>query len=232
MSVGNRMMRPAASQAASPEPIAIETEKTARQVSPTSSEPPSTFLTSGTSNPTTTAPTSQNQLVTMAPHQMRRSSRRCLSRSKVEAAMFQRIARSGAASPVGGMSRLRAPAGEREHDHQQRERGRVAAAFRRHAADDQAEQDRDEGRPFHQRVAGRQLGAGQMIGQDAVFDGPEQRADHPVQEQRDEQDQHRVDGESDDRDDRDRDFGELQPLGDRGLVEPVRDLAAERREEK
>ena len=39
-------------------------------------------------------------------HQIRRSSRRCFSRSQVEAAMFERTTRFGAASPVGGMNLL------------------------------------------------------------------------------------------------------------------------------
>ena len=108
MSVGSRMMRPAASQAASPEPTAIETEKMARQAVTTSSVPPNTFFTSGGNSESETAPTSQNQLVTMAPHQIRRSSRRCLSRSVVETKILRRIARSGAASPVRGMNRLAA----------------------------------------------------------------------------------------------------------------------------
>ena len=68
--VGSRMMRPAASQAARPEPTAIEIEKMARQVVTTSSSPPSTFFTSGGISESATAPTSQNQLVTMrAPQQ-------------------------------------------------------------------------------------------------------------------------------------------------------------------
>src|SRR5262245_63240802 len=75
ISVGNRMIRPAASQAASPEPMAIETEKIARQVVTTSSLPPSTFFTSGGISESATAPTSQNQLVTSAPHQDRKSTR-------------------------------------------------------------------------------------------------------------------------------------------------------------
>ena len=58
---------------------------------------------------------------------------------------------------------------------------------RRQPADDGAEQDRDEGRALDQRVAGRQLRALQMVGQDAVFDRAEQRRDHAEQEQRDEQ---------------------------------------------
>ena len=70
------MIRPAASQAASPEPIAIEIAKIALQVVMTSSVPPRTSFTRDCMTTVTTAPASQNQLVTNAPHQMRLSSRR------------------------------------------------------------------------------------------------------------------------------------------------------------
>src|SRR5664279_5675599 len=67
-SVGRITMRPAESQAARPDPTATATENTARKVVTTSSEPPSTVFTSGGRSDSTTAPTSQNQLVTSAPH--------------------------------------------------------------------------------------------------------------------------------------------------------------------
>ena len=54
----------------------------------------------------------------------------------------------------------RAPSTASENnDHQQAKIGRIAAALGGEAADDGAEQDRDEGRAFDQRVAGRQFGA-------------------------------------------------------------------------
>src|SRR5258707_1456213 len=104
--VGNRMIRPAASQAASPEPMAIEIEKIARQVVTTSSLPPSTFLTSGGISESATAPTSQNQLVTSAPHHSRGSSRRKFSNPTVERRTFFCTFKSGAACPVVVISRL------------------------------------------------------------------------------------------------------------------------------
>ena len=64
-------MRPAESHAARPEPTATATENTARNMVTTSSVPPSTVFTSGGSSDSTTAPTSQNQLVTSAPHHSR-----------------------------------------------------------------------------------------------------------------------------------------------------------------
>ena len=54
-------------------------------------------------------------------------------------------------------------------------------------ADDGAEQDGEEGPAFDQRIAGGQFVARQAIGQDAVFDRPEQRAERAEQKQRDEQ---------------------------------------------
>ena len=100
------MIRPAASQAASPEPTAIEIEKTARQVVTTSSLPPSTSFTKVGISDSATAPTSQNQLVTMAPHHRRGSSRRNRSSPLVEDSTFFWMVRPGAASPVRGISRL------------------------------------------------------------------------------------------------------------------------------
>ena len=106
MTVGRRMIRPAANQAASPEPMAIEIEKMAKHVVTTSSLPPSTFLTSGGISDSDTAPTSQNQLVTIAPHHRRRSSRRKFRSPTVERRTFACTLRSGAPSPVRGMNRL------------------------------------------------------------------------------------------------------------------------------
>ncbi len=64
-------MRPCAIQAARPEPIAIEIEKIARNTVTTSSVAPSMVFTSGGISESTTAPTSQNQLVTRPPHHSR-----------------------------------------------------------------------------------------------------------------------------------------------------------------
>ena len=74
-----------------------------------------------------------------------------------------------------------------------------------------AEQDGDEGRAFDQRVAGRQLFALQMIGQDAVFDRPEQRRDDAEEEQRDEEDRRcECSQKPTTRERRDADLGELE----------------------
>ena len=83
------------------------------------------------------------------------------------------------------------PAGERETHHQRGEDRRFAAA-RRQPTDDGAGQNRDEGRAFHQRIAGGQLLALEMVRQDAVFDRAEQRRDDAEASERDEQDRHRL----------------------------------------
>ena len=231
--VGSRMMRPAASHAARPEPTAMAIAKMARQSVATSSEPPSAFLTSGGNRTSASPPTAQNQQVTIAPHQMRESSRSCCTRSQVETAMF------GAHDEVGrGLAgrrdeQARDPARQRERDDQERKEDRIAAPLRCQPAGDGAEQDRDEGRALDQRVAGRQFRALQVIGQDAVFDRAEQRRDHAEQEQRDEQDQHaECRRKPTTASEGDADLDELQPLGHPGLVEAVGDLAAERRQEE
>ena len=113
ITVGNRMMRPAASQAARPDPTAMEIEKTARQAVTTSSLPPSAVVTRGGISESATAPTSQNQLVTSAPHNSRGSSRRNFNSPAVETSTLRRTTRSGAPGPVDGMSRL-APQHKRE----------------------------------------------------------------------------------------------------------------------
>ena len=75
-------MRPAASHAARPEPTATATEKMVRKIVMTSSVPPMSTVTSGGNNDRTSAPTSQNQLTTIAPHHSRGSARNCLIRSR------------------------------------------------------------------------------------------------------------------------------------------------------
>src|SRR5262249_56272688 len=61
-------------------------------------------LINGGSNDSTTMPTSQNQLVTNAPHHNFDSARKCLIIVKVEVAMLIVTFSCGAPSPVGGIS--------------------------------------------------------------------------------------------------------------------------------
>ena len=105
-SVGNRIMRPWASHAASAEPIATATENMVRKTVTTPSLPPIWNDTSGGNSDITSAPVSQNQLVTSAPHHSRGSPRMYLISAPVEAKMLRRMTRCGAPSPVGGMNRL------------------------------------------------------------------------------------------------------------------------------
>src|ERR1044072_8387879 len=64
------------------------------------------LFTSGGNNDRTTAPPSQNQLVTSAPHHKRRSPRRCWISSTVERTILVEITRSGAPDPTFGINRL------------------------------------------------------------------------------------------------------------------------------
>ena len=100
------MMRPAASHAARPEPTATATEKMVRNSVTTPAVPPMSKVTSGGSSDSTSAPTSQNQLATSAPHHSRGSPRMYLMSVPVETKMLRLIVRCGAPSPVGGMNRL------------------------------------------------------------------------------------------------------------------------------
>jgi hypothetical protein len=72
----------------------------------TPSLPPIRKVTSGGSSDSTMAPTSQNQLTTIAPHHSRGSAHTYLTRPIVEAAMLRLTVSCGAPSPVLGMSRL------------------------------------------------------------------------------------------------------------------------------
>ena len=137
----------------------------------TSSVAPIWNFTSGGRIDSTMAPTSQNQLTTSEPHHSRGSARRCLSSAPVETKMLRLMTRFGAPSPVCGMNRL-ATQHQRRHHHQPGKVQRIAAAARREATNDGAEQDGEECRAFDQRVAGGQFLALEMVGKDAVLDRP------------------------------------------------------------
>ena len=99
--VGSSTMRPAASQAARPEPMPTATEKTVKNSVTTRSVPSILKETSGSSNDSTSAPTSQNQLATIAPHHSRGSARTCLMSDPVDARML-RLMRDRARPPAFG----------------------------------------------------------------------------------------------------------------------------------
>src|SRR5580704_4575168 len=71
MSVGKMIMRPAASHAARPEPMATATAKMVKKAEKTTLVPLMLTFTSVGSNATTSAPTTQNQLTTIATHHSR-----------------------------------------------------------------------------------------------------------------------------------------------------------------
>ena len=106
IAVGNRIMRPAESQAARPEPTPIATAKTARKIVTTGSAPPSVCMTRDGSSDSRTAPTSQKMLVTTAQRHSRVSAHNSPSNLPVERRRLGSIARSGAARAVFGMNRL------------------------------------------------------------------------------------------------------------------------------
>ena len=54
----------------------------------------------------------------------------------------------------------------------------LAAASRRESGDDSADQDREKCPTFDERIAFRQLLAGEVVGQDAVLDRAEHGRDH------------------------------------------------------
>ena len=84
--------------------------------------------------------------------------------------------------------------------------------------------------PSTSALPGTSSSAFQMIGQNAVFDRPEQRRDAAEAEQRAIEQVERREPEARRRDELDEDLGELQPLRDRRLVMGVGDLAADRRQ--
>src|SRR5580704_15212598 len=88
ISVGKSTIRPCASQAASAEPTATATEKIVRKAVITASVPPILIVTSGGNSDRISAPTSQNQLTTRAPHHNRGSTRNCLMSEPVDTRML------------------------------------------------------------------------------------------------------------------------------------------------
>ena len=78
----------------------------------------------------------------------------------------------------------RCVAGDGDDHHLRHDAAAGAAVLRGQSAHDEAADDGGVGRALDQRVAGDQLLAPQVIGQNAVFDRPEQRGDAAEPEQR------------------------------------------------
>jgi hypothetical protein len=124
------------------------------------------------------------------------------------------------------------PGGDRKRHHQDHEKGRTAASPGRDAADDGAEEDRQERRRLDQGIAGRQLVARELVGEEAVLDRREKGGKAAEEEEGSKENRHRLKREADDGNGGCADLAELQPPGDDRLVESVRQLATQPGEEK
>ena len=116
----------------------------------------------------------------------------------------------------------------RHGQHADDERRRRGAA-QRQPAHHRAEQDGEKRRPFDQRVARPQFLAREMVGQDAVFDGAEQRAEQPEGHKRCEQKRQRFGPEPGRCQERRADLEQFQAPGHQRLVETVGELPSQRR---
>ena len=190
------------------------------------------FLTSGGSSDSTTAPTSQNQLVTSAPHHSRRSLRRCASRLAVDATMLAEIFRSGAPEPTRGMNRL-----DDQHS---------SANTSIRPANDAGSPPSLAARPptmVPSRIARKvapstsALAAGnserfKRSGRMPYLIGPNSEPITPNPNSATNRIGTECITKPGDRDERDADLGELEPLRHHGLVIAVGDFAAERGQEE
>ena len=103
---------------------------------------------------------------------------------------------------------------------------------RDHARQQLPAQDREERPRLDHAGAAHDLVGAQVLGQDRIFGRAEDRRMHPHQEQRGEQQRHRFDPEADQRDEHDRDLGELDHADQPGLVPRIGNLAGKRGEEE
>ena len=146
--------------------------------------------------------------------------------------MLRLIARSGAPSPVGGMNRL-----DTQHANaisiisQAKWIGLLLPLAAMPATMVPSRMARKVPPSISALPDGSSRRA-RMVGQDAVFDRPEQRRDHAEQKHRDEQQDQRMERKARDRNAGDADLGELEALGDEGFVVAVGELAAEPGEEE
>ena len=189
-------------------------------------------FTSGGSSDRATKPTSQNQDTMCAPLHRRLSVRASRSSASVEVQGLAVMARSGAAGPDTGM------ACANSHDARasspmtaNHELGALGLGHG-DAAGDGADEDRQEGCAFHQRVAGGELGGLEFLGQQAIFQRPEQRGDDAEQAESDEQDRHRLPEEPDAASPATGISASLMQRATMCLVVAVGKLAAERRQDE
>ena len=125
----------------------------------------------------------------------------------------------------------RAKSEDRDADHACSENCAVARVERRPAGD-RAAQNREEGRALDERIARRKLLPRQMIGQDAVFDGPKQRAGDAEENERAKERREIGEEKARRRQSGDGDVGDAQPAHDARLVIFVGEFSADRREKK
>ncbi len=109
---------------------------------------------------------------------------------------------------------------------------RIAGGVGGESGKNGGEQDRQERSGFDQRVAGRQLAAGQVIGQDAVFDRAEQSRQRAENKDRDKQQHDRMKGEAGDGEAGGAHLDKLDALRQQRLVVAVGKFAAEPRQEE
>ena len=125
-----------------------------------------------------------------------------------------------------------APSSQRRDAHDFRGEDHPVADMQRHAAGDRAAENCEKGRALDERIARRKFLARQMIGQDAVFDGAEQRAGDAEENERAKErgdigEQKAGRGQC-----RHGDLREAHPAHDPRLVIFVGELAADRRQKK
>ena len=153
-SVVLRTMRPRAIAAAKIDPAPTATENSARSTVTVSSLPPMIVLISGGNSANTTMPTSQNQLVTIAPHHSRPSERRCWIMAEVDAATLTTIFSRGAPSPVEQKSTEPKSSTRSQSLQSTQQTNWSLHCCARPPTRNGAEKDGDEGGSLHQRVAG------------------------------------------------------------------------------
>ena len=180
-SVGNSTMRPAASQAARPEPIATDTEKMVRKSVTTSSFAADVVRDERRQQrQDQRADQPEPARHDSAPPQPRVGAHLLEQRAggHEDVAVDRKIGRARADFRD---QQARQPARERGQDHQPGEMDRIAVAVGGDAGDDRADQNGEKGAAFDQRIARRQFLARQQIRQDAVFDRAEQRGERAEQ---------------------------------------------------
>ena len=230
---GSIVARPPDSQAAIREPMAMPKQKMTSASVAVSFVPPSSCWTIDGIMASAMAPTSQNQLEARLARQMRWSSRRSRTSPAVEAKILRWTRRSGGRGLPGGRNEPGGEPAEDREGHDRHGQNIVAGGKGRgKTAGDCAADDRHEGRALDQGIGLGQLLPRQVVWQDAVFDRAEQGRQRAEGKQCHEQDRDALQQEADDRDDGGAKLRQLDPLGEIGLVEPIRQFATEPREEE